>query len=87
MYNKNTALYNKNTAAAYFGTGTGTGAFNFQSLFWSPNYDSVQAEDVNGDGKMDVVLYNSLDGTKYTGLSNGNGTFNYAYKYWASGRC
>ena len=29
-------LYNKNIAIAYFGTGWGTGSFNFISLFWSP---------------------------------------------------
>jgi len=34
-------LYNAHTATGYFGTGTGTGAFNFQSLFWSPGYDTV----------------------------------------------
>jgi hypothetical protein len=79
-------VYNKNTAAAYFGTGTGTGTFNFQSLFWSPGYDYVVPEDVNGDGKTDAVLYNSGSGTSYTGLSNGDGTFNYTYAYWGIGR-
>src|SRR5579872_5388304 len=68
-------VYNKNNAAAYFGTGTGTGTFNFQSLFWSPGYDFVIPEDVNGDGKIDMVLYNSATGTEYTGISNGNGAF------------
>jgi hypothetical protein len=79
-------LYNKNNAAAYFGTGTGTGNFNFQSLFWSPGYDYVIPEDVNGDGKTDIVLYNSLTGTEYTGLSNGDGTFTYTYSYWGIGK-
>ena len=68
------------------GAGTGTGTFNFQSLFWSPNYNWVEPEDVSGDGKVDIVLYNSLDGTEYTGISNGNGTFAYTYKYWGIGK-
>ena len=68
-------VYNKNTAAAYFGTGNGSGNFVFQSLFWSPAYDVVVAQDVNGDGKSDVALYDSATGTEYTGVSNGDGTF------------
>jgi hypothetical protein len=79
-------VYNKVNAAVYFGTGTGTGNFNFQSLFWSPGYDWVVPEDVNGDGKMDVVLYNSFTGTEYTGISNGDGTFTYTYWYWGIGK-
>ena len=79
-------MYNKNTAAAYFGTGNGDGTFTFQSLFWSPGYDYVIAEDVNGDGKADVILYNSATGTEYTGISNGNGTFSYTYSYWGIGK-
>ena len=79
-------VYNKNTAAAYFGTGTGTGTFNFQSLFWSPGYDIVEPQDVNGDGKMDVVLYNSATGTEYTGISNGAGGFAYTYSLWGPGK-
>ena len=43
-------------------------------------------EDVNGDGKTDVVLYNSTTGTEYTGISNGDGTFNYTYAYWGIGK-
>jgi hypothetical protein len=66
-------------------TGTGSGTFNFQSLFWSHGYDYVVPEDVDGDGKVDIILFNSADGTEYTGISNGNGTFNYTYKYWPIG--
>ena len=84
------ALYNANTAIAYLGTGTQSGSgpvtFSFQSLFWSPYYDQVVAEDVNGDGKADVILYNSNGpanaGTEYTGISNGAGGFTYTYNLW-----
>lgn len=79
-------MYNKNNAAAYFGTGTGTGNFTFQSLFWSPGYDYVEPQEINGDEEMDVLLYNSATGTEYTGVSNGNGTFSYTYQYWGTGR-
>jgi hypothetical protein len=41
-------------------------------------------QDVNGDGKIDVVLYNSATGTEYTGISNANGTFAYTYQYWGN---
>ena len=47
---------------------TAKAAFPFQSLFWSPGYDYVVAQDENGDGQVDVVLYNSATGTEYTGL-------------------
>ena len=63
--------------AAYIGFGNGDGTFNFQSLFWSPGYDTVETGDINGDGKTDVALYNSTTGTLYTGISNGDGTFTY----------
>jgi hypothetical protein len=46
----------------------------------------VEPEDVNGDGKVDVILYNSTTGTEYTGISNGDGTFNYTYQYWGIGK-
>jgi hypothetical protein len=59
---------------------------DFVSLFWSPGYDNVIPEDVNGDGKTDIVLYNSTTGTEYTGLSNGDGTFDYTYSYWGIGK-
>jgi hypothetical protein len=48
-----------NNGAGYFGTGDGSGSFVFQSLFWSPGYDVVEPQDVNGDGKADIILYNS----------------------------
>jgi hypothetical protein len=83
---RDVTVYNKNNGAAYFGTGTGTGSFNFQSLFWSPAYDTIEPEDVNGDGKADILLYNSTTGTLYTGISNGNGTFTYTYSLWGFGR-
>jgi hypothetical protein len=73
-------------AVGYFGTGTGSGAFNTQSLFWSPNYNWVVPVDINGDGMMDVILYNSQDGTEYTGISTGNGAFTYKYQYWGIGK-
>jgi hypothetical protein len=79
-------VYNKNNAAAYFGKGTGTGTFGFQSLFWSPGYDYVIPEHVNCDGKADVILYNSATGTAYTGISGGDGTFSYTYSDWGIGR-
>ena len=79
-------VYNKANAAAYFGTGTGSGAFNFQGLFWSPNYDVVEPQDANGDGKIDVVLYNRATGTEYTGISNGSGGFTYTYSLWGPGK-
>ena len=43
-------------------------------------------EDVNGDGKVDVILYNNSTGTEYTGISNGNGTFSYTYGNWGIGK-
>jgi hypothetical protein len=48
--NADLTVYNKSNAAAYFGTGDGDGTFAFASLFWSPGYDYVNPEDVNGDG-------------------------------------
>jgi hypothetical protein len=53
--------------------------------FWSPGYDWVVPEDVNGDGKADVILYDSATGTQYTGISNGDGTFSYTYWLWQVG--
>jgi len=55
-------------------------------LFWSPAYDYVVPEDVNGDGKMDVILYNRSTGTEYTGISNGDGTSSYTYSFWGPGK-
>lgn len=46
----------------------------------------VEPEDVNGDGKADIILYNSATGTEYTGISNGTGTFAYTYQYWGIGK-
>ena len=43
-------------------------------------------EDVNCDGKADVILYNSTTGTEYTGLSNGNGSFTYTFSFWGTGK-
>jgi len=80
-----TLTINDTTATAYFGTGTGAAAFNFQPLFWSPGYNNVVPEDVNGDGKVDVILYDSSTGTEYTGISNGNGSFSYIYNLWGTG--
>jgi hypothetical protein len=44
-----------------------------------PGLCDVVPEDVNGEGKGDIVLYNSAAGTEYTGLSNDDGTFAYTY--------
>jgi hypothetical protein len=85
-------LYDKNSGLAYFGSDVGEGniecrgTFNFKSLFWSPGYDNVVAEDVKGDGKGNVILYNSSTGTEYTAISNGDGTFTYTYSYWGIGK-
>jgi hypothetical protein len=55
-------------------------------LFWSPGYDTVVPQDLNGDGKIDIVLYNSTTGTEYSGLSNGSGGFSYSYSLWGPGK-
>ena len=60
--NTHVTLYNARYEITYFGTGDGEGNFTFQSLFWSPGYDSLVPEDLNGDGKADIVLYNSVMG-------------------------
>jgi hypothetical protein len=52
----------------------------------SPGYDWVIPEDVNCDGKVDVILYNSTTGTEYTGISAGDGTFTYTYSLWGAGK-
>ena len=46
----------------------------------------IEPQDVNGDGRADVVLYNSATGTSYTGISNGSGGFTYTYALWGVGK-
>ena len=81
-------VYNKNTAAAYFGTGTGTGTSPSNRSSGVLATTALIPEDVNGDGKTDVVLYNSATGTEYTGISNGSGVagFTYTYQLWGPGK-
>lgn len=43
-------------------------------------------QDVNGDGKSDIILYNSTTGTEYTGISIGAGAFTYTYSLWGFNR-
>jgi hypothetical protein len=52
-------LYNKINAVTYLGKATTPGKFAFTGLVWSPNFDVVQPQDLNQDGKMDFILYNS----------------------------
>jgi hypothetical protein len=44
----------------------------------------VDALDLNGDGRADVIIYNPANGTAYTGLSTGNpaNPFTYAPSFW-----
>jgi len=46
----------------------------------------VVPEDVNGDGKADIILYNSTTGTAYTAISNGSSGFTYTYARWGAGK-
>jgi len=83
-------LYNAQPSGnSYLGIGNGAGGFNFVSLFWSTGYDTIYAQDLNGDGRTDVILYNSISGAAYVGISpGGNGTsrFAYTYSYWGTGK-
>jgi hypothetical protein len=44
----------------------------------------VDALDLNGDGRADVIIYNPANGTAYTGLSTGNpaNPFTYVPSFW-----
>ena len=79
-------LYNKINAATYLGKTTTPGKFAFTGLVWSPNFDVVQPQDLNQDGKMDLILYNSTSGSEYSALSQGFASFNYVHNSWGPGR-
>jgi hypothetical protein len=48
----------------------------------------VDALDLNGDGKIDVVLYFTSNGAPYTGINTANAAnpFTYQYAYWGNGK-
>jgi hypothetical protein len=49
---------------------------------------TVDALDLNSDGKIDIVIYNTSNGASYTGISSGNASnpFTYQYAYWGNGK-
>jgi hypothetical protein len=51
---------------------------------WGEGVTDVDALDLKGDGKVDVVIYNSTNGASYKGISSGNeaNPFTYQYSYW-----
>jgi hypothetical protein len=49
---------------------------------------TVDALDLNGESKIDIVIYNSANGASGTGISSGNAAnqFTYQYAYWGDGK-